>query len=64
MHESFCLRNIQLCNLCQKPVNKNQKEEHFKEFHEKVKCVCGELIEKIDLEAHQVLFLKLEMVPG
>jgi hypothetical protein len=35
IHESFCLRNIQLCNLCQKPMNKNLKEEHFKKFHEK-----------------------------
>lgn len=53
IHESFCLRNIVPCEHCKKPINKNQKDEHFQEFHAKVKCECGELIEKINFETHK-----------
>lgn len=35
-------------------MNKNQKEEHFQQFHAKIKCECGEEVEKINLEAHKV----------
>lgn len=53
IHESFCLRNIVPCEHCKKPINKNQKDEHFQEYHVKVKCECGDLIEKINLDTHK-----------
>jgi hypothetical protein len=30
------------------------RDEHFEEFHAKIKCECGELIEKRHLETHKV----------
>lgn len=35
---------------------RNQKQIHLEEFHAKVKCNCGEEIEKNDYENHTVNF--------
>ena len=35
---------------------RNIKEEHFEEFHAKVACECGEMIEKMFLADHKVGF--------
>ena len=34
---------------------RNVKEAHYKEFHEKVKCECGEMVEKSQIEEHKVI---------
>jgi hypothetical protein len=36
IHDTHCHRNIILCNLCDEPVPKSQKDEHFEEYHVKV----------------------------
>jgi hypothetical protein len=33
------------------------KDEHLEEFHAKEKCECGELVEKMYLEAHKVIII-------
>ena len=53
MHETFCFRNIIKCEHCKKPIDKNKKQEHFEEFHEKIKCECGDHVEKDKLAAHK-----------
>lgn len=53
MHEAFCLKNIIKCKLCNNPYDKNLKDAHFDEFHSKIKCECGEVVEKGLLEVHK-----------
>jgi hypothetical protein len=38
-------------------LKRNLKQDHFEEFHAKVKCECGEMIEKMNLETHKVKIL-------
>jgi len=54
MHEIFCLKNIIICERCNNPFDKNQKQEHFEEYHAPVKCECGESIEIRLLDAHKL----------
>ncbi len=54
MHESFCLRNIVLCDKCSQPFDKSQRQEHFEEYHALVACECGEQVEKSEIESHKV----------
>lgn len=42
-------------------MNRNIKEEHFEEFHAKVPCECGEMIEKMFLVNHKVSLGKLNV---
>ncbi len=35
-------------------IYRNVKKDHFDEYHEKIKCECGEMIEKMKLDAHKV----------
>lgn len=53
MHVTHCQRNLTLCKLCGEPVPTSQQEEHFDEYHAKIKCKCGQLLEKMDLEEHE-----------
>ena len=54
MHTMHCHKNIKLCNQCQEPVPVSQMDEHFEEYHVKVKCKCGLEIEKGEVEQHEV----------
>lgn len=53
MHVTHCQRNLTLCKICGEPVPTSLQEEHFEEYHAKVKCECGEELEKMNLEEHK-----------
>ena len=55
MHVVHCARNIALCKHCDEPVPRGELEDHMREFHSKVDCVCGEKIDKPKLEYHKVM---------
>ena len=55
MHVVHCARNIALCKHCDEPVPRGELEDHIREFHSKVDCVCGEKIDKPKLEYHKVM---------
>ncbi|XP_032233578.2 TRAF-type zinc finger domain-containing protein 1 [Nematostella vectensis] len=53
MHVNHCHRNITLCKICNEPFPTSQREDHFEEYHAKVKCQCGKHVEKADLAEHK-----------
>ncbi|CAF0708534.1 unnamed protein product [Brachionus calyciflorus] len=53
MHEAFCSKNMIKCDICNKSYDRNQKDAHFDEFHSKIKCECGQVVEKGFLETHK-----------
>lgn len=53
MHEVHCKRHLELCPLCQEPVPRTEKDEHFKDVHAKVPCAqCSLEMEKVQMESH------------
>ena len=63
MHEVHCRRNIVLCENCDEPVPKSELQEHFDEYHVKVKCEkCGQSVEKLAVEDHMVILQMLKFL--
>jgi len=52
-HEAFCKRNNVRCETCNAVLSKTQLEQHFLEMHQKVECICQEMIEKHLLSTHK-----------
>jgi len=54
MHEPFCFKNNVICPSCDNVYNKNQKDDHFEEYHAPIACECGESIEKMHIDKHKL----------
>ncbi len=52
--KAICNNNIILIEFLFFVLYRNVKQDHFDEFHAKIKCECGEMIEKMNLDAHKV----------
>ena len=53
LHIAHCLRNIQLCPLCEETVPRREEKEHFEEYHAEINCVqCGEITTRIEKGNH------------
>lgn len=55
MHEMHCLRHLMLCEHCQEPIPRSERDQHFNDVHAKVPCtLCGVEMEKDHLDTHMV----------
>eukprot|EP00252_Welwitschia_mirabilis_P019941 TRINITY_DN4756_c0_g1_i2.p1 TRINITY_DN4756_c0_g1~~TRINITY_DN4756_c0_g1_i2.p1 ORF type:complete len:231 (-),score=33.06 TRINITY_DN4756_c0_g1_i2:136-828(-) len=53
LHIAYCVRNLERCNVCDKMIPKNSKEEHYQDTHAPVSCtLCGETIERGQMSQH------------
>ena len=54
LHEPFCIRNVIRCEICDEPINRDEKDDHFNENHKLQDCGdCGKKLEKRLLSSHK-----------
>lgn len=54
LHESFCIKHVKCCEICQEPINIDELQDHIDEKHKNIGCNdCGKDLEKARFSSHK-----------
>jgi hypothetical protein len=54
LHETFCVKFVKKCEICDEAVNIEDMDDHVAENHKKIDCNdCGKVFDKKHLSSHK-----------